>query len=264
MSEKLKYFPDSSEPLGVTLAGITYKDSNYRIERMKSDVTVIEYVYSGEGFIEINGNAVRVCAGNVYMLRAGENHIYYSSPDNPWEKIFMNISGRLTFTFPKEFGLNAMGIYDGNGMFDIFERVRNIVKREVDDNDESELAGLFFEAVFRLSKRSTSRKHSADAVEMKHYLDLNIGRKVSNEELARHIFRSKDYCIKHFAAEYGVTPYDYQLSKKIEAACSILKSTAMPIAAVAETVGYNDPQYFSGIFRKKTGISPGKYRSGKK
>lgn len=260
MNEILRYFSDSFEPLYIDLCGVTLKDSKYRIDRPYSALTVLEYVYSGEGYIEKDGKPVPVGADTVYLLCAGHDHRYGSDPDNPWEKIFINISGKLAAQLPAEFGLEPLGIYSGEGMYDLFSRVRAIAEGNPQENDEAALVAIFTEALFRLSQKRIRSKHSDEALKMKQLLDSSTGRIVSNEELSRCIFRSKDYCIKRFAAEFGVTPYEYQLSVKIEAACSLLRTTALPIATIAAAVGYNDPQYFSGLFRKRVGMPPREYR----
>jgi two-component system response regulator YesN len=47
----------------------------------------------------------------------------------------------------------------------------------------------------------------------------------------------------------------------MEEAKSLLKSTSLKILEVAERVGYENPHYFSTVFKKYTGIHPQKYRS---
>lgn len=260
MNEKLRWFPASQQPIYPSLTGITYPDSQYHICRPHSEVTVIEYIISGSGFIKYGGNLIPVGANNVYLLCAGSNHEYFSDPIDPWQKVFININGRLASSLPLEFGLPVQGVYSGDGLQDIFLKISEIAENTPKNNDDSILTALFTDALFRLSRIHNISAQNTDAVKMKEIIDSNINRIVSNEELAAAVFRSKDYCIKHFFAEYGLTPYDYQLTGKMQAACDMLKNTSMPISAVAEAVGYSDPQYFSGLFRKKIGVSPREYK----
>ena len=260
MNEKLIWFPEGREPLFVSLSGITLPDSKYRVSRPHSDITVIEFVYSGEGYIKLNGKITRVGEGSVYMLCAGTDHEYFSDPNSPWKKVFINISGRLAPILPAELGLPKQEIYPGDGMRDIFERIEDIVNGNPDKASEAELIGLFSQAIFRLSRRRSESARDPEAAQMKAFIDSNSGRIVGNGELAALIYRSKDYCIRHFFEEYSVTPYDYQLSNKMRAAENMLKNTTLPVSAVAEALGYSDPQYFSGLFKRKIGISPREYR----
>lgn len=264
MNEKLRWFYGKGQPINIQLAGITLPDSKYYIHRRLSDITVIEYVCSGEGFIKINGEAVAVTAGQVYLLSADNEHEYYSNPENPWKKIFINVGGSLAAVLPQKFGMRKIGVYNGDGMKDIFDEISEIVFNEPCPNDEEMLLSLFFKAVYRLSQRIKNEAEDKDAENMKRYIDGNKNRIIGNGELAEHIYRSKDFCIKHFAAQYGVTPYEYQLREKMKVACDLLKNTVMPISEIAEAIGYSDPQYFSGLFRKRLKKSPREYRNGVK
>ena len=47
---------------------------------------------------------------------------------------------------------------------------------------------------------------------------------------------------------------------KIQAACQLLDSTDDSVKAIAARLGYDDPLYFSRVFRRTQGISPSAYR----
>lgn len=67
-------------PVWVSLAGISYCDHTYRIGRVNSDVTVIEYIISGSGSLSISGNTYYPAAGDIYILPEGTNHSYEAAP----------------------------------------------------------------------------------------------------------------------------------------------------------------------------------------
>ena len=260
MKEKLRSFPNDTSALKIPLIGITLPNPKYHIVRPNSEITVVEYVRSGTGYIIIDGKPTEVSAGKVYLLCAGENQEYYYSEDEPWEKVFINTSGPLAQIIPQTFGLKGFNIFDSDGLEDIFERVEQIVEKTSEADDCKNTAVLFFEAIYMLAKKQRDLKHRDEAVKLKSYIDENIQRIVKNDELACLIFRSYDYCIKLFTAEYGITPYEYQLKCKIEYTCMLLNNTNMSIADVGAAVGYTDPQYFSGLFKKRVGMPPSAYR----
>lgn len=264
MNEILKRVSPPLEPIYIPLCGVTLRDSNYKHYRYDSAVTALEFVYAGEGWIEKDGEIITITENTVYLLCAGCEHNYGANPDNPWEKIFINVGGKLASQLPAKFGLDKIGVYSGDGMFDLFSRIRTIAKSQPQENDMATLIGFFTEALFRLSQNTKLAKHSVEALQMKFLLDSSTNRLVSNDELAKHIFRSKDYCIKHFSAEFGVTPYEYQLSTKMDIVCTELETSTLPICRIAESVGYHDPQYFCNLFKKRIGLSPKEYRNLKK
>ena len=58
----------------------------------------------------------------------------------------------------------------------------------------------------------------------------------------------------------GRSPVDYRNELRTTAAASLLRSTNLSISEVALRVGFEDPYYFSRVFKKNTGISPAAYR----
>ena len=63
-----------------------------------------------------------------------------------------------------------------------------------------------------------------------------------------------------FKNKYGITPYQYFLDKKIDAAKTYLTHTNISIGAISKTLHYEDQQYFSSSFKKTVGCSPVEYR----
>lgn len=68
---------------------------------------------------------------------------------------------------------------------------------------------------------------------------------------------SDTYFRKIFAAKFAATPQQYIISKRISHAKSLIDNGNFDtISAIAMSVGYNDPLYFSRAFKKKYGVSP--------
>jgi len=56
------------------------------------------------------------------------------------------------------------------------------------------------------------------------------------------------------------SPSVYLTSVRLEKACYFLLESNMSIAEIAGAVGYNNPLYFSRIFKKYYGVSPSNYK----
>jgi two-component system response regulator YesN len=64
-----------------------------------------------------------------------------------------------------------------------------------------------------------------------------------------------------FSQETGQTFKEYLTEIRINKAKELLRMTALRSADIAYQVGYNDPHYFSSVFKKNTGLSPMEFRS---
>ncbi|HCE46588.1 MAG TPA: hypothetical protein DET40_23830 [Lentisphaeria bacterium] len=59
-----------------------------------------------------------------------------------------------------------------------------------------------------------------------------------------------------FRTHVGMSPLEYVHRLRLEEACRLLSSSAMNVSEVAMSVGFDDANYFSRLFRKKMGMSP--------
>jgi transcriptional regulator GlxA family with amidase domain len=65
---------------------------------------------------------------------------------------------------------------------------------------------------------------------------------------------------RRFGKATGLSPLEYVHTLRLEEAKQMLEAGDEPVEAVAEAVGYEDAAFFSRMFRRRVGISPGRYR----
>jgi two-component system response regulator YesN len=90
-----------------------------------------------------------------------------------------------------------------------------------------------------------------------HYTDPEL----SLNEVASHMNLSASHFSVVFGQEAGQTFKEYLTELRINKAKELLRMTALRSADIAFQVGYNDPHYFSSVFKKHTGLSPIEFRS---
>lgn len=255
-------FPDESVPLYISLAGTSYCDGTYRIVRNHSYYAVIEYVLSGAGFIRIDNSYHRVEADTIYFLPMGMNQEYYADPEDPYTKIFMNISGPLCQQLTDSYRLSNLYFFNGSGLKEVFQEIPALIHTcHSDEELQGKLQGLFTQILYRLFCLQANVGHTNEAVQLKEYLDSQTHRLVHTKEFCQVIYRSADYCQKLFLREFGITPYQYQLERKMQIAKSLLRYSKKQVCEIAASLGYSDAQYFSNLFQKKCGMRPLKYRN---
>ncbi len=251
-------------PFYISLAGITYPNSNYHLSQKKRSISVIEYVTDGKGYVLIDNEYKEVKSDMIYFLKKDEHHEYFADKKDPFTKIFLNISGTLSKEIATLYGLANEHIFINKKLRSVFERIPQVLHSSKNEEEmQIELQVILIEILTKLSYQQSKEKVSKEATELKEYIDTNINRIIPNSELANVIFRSVDYCQKLFIKEYGSTPYAYQINKKIMIAKNLLTNTDISVGELGASLGYNDPHYFSNIFKTKTGLSPLKYRKNK-
>ena len=93
-----------------------------------------------------------------------------------------------------------------------------------------------------------------------HYFEENYNKKISIEQYASEHLMSVNWFISCFKSIMKVTPMQYIMSLRINAAKGFFDSTNKNVTEVAEAVGYDNSLYFSRVFKKYTGYSPSEYR----
>ncbi|HEY3310694.1 MAG TPA: response regulator [Anaerolineales bacterium] len=84
---------------------------------------------------------------------------------------------------------------------------------------------------------------------------------LSLNELATLVNLSPSHFSTVFAQETSQTFKDYLTSVRIQKARELLRTTALRSSDISYQVGYNDPHYFSFVFKKNIGISPSEFRA---
>ena len=94
----------------------------------------------------------------------------------------------------------------------------------------------------------------------KHYIDINIEKRLELEEVLKFSGLSKTVFNRYFKSQFGTTFKDYVLQRKMEKAKDLLKD-GFTVSETAHHLGFADVSYFTRIFKKLVGIMPSKYTS---
>jgi AraC-like DNA-binding protein len=82
------------------------------------------------------------------------------------------------------------------------------------------------------------------------------------EELARACSLSRSAFAAGFVARVGKPPATYLAHVRLDAAIDLLRDTALPVAVIAENVGYSSEAAFSRAFKRRYGTPPARWRGG--
>lgn len=79
-------------------------------------------------------------------------------------------------------------------------------------------------------------------------------------EMARLLHRSEIQTTRIFRRDFGEPPYQYLLKRKLAAAQELLHCTRRTIKQISADLHFSNEYYFAGLFKRKVGHSPGRYR----
>ena len=96
--------------------------------------------------------------------------------------------------------------------------------------------------------------------EAERYIIMNPERDLSVTEVADYVGMNAEYLTRIFSKRTGMGLKKYIMSKKMEAAKLLLKTTDMSVTMIADQVGYQNYSNFTYSFRQAAGMSPLEYR----
>ena len=106
-------------------------------------------------------------------------------------------------------------------------------------------------------KNNTGKRNLQD---IKEFLEKHFSEKISLDELAQSFFINKYYLTHTFKEQFGVTINQYLLQLRITHSKHLLRFSDFTIEEIALLCGIPDANYFTRIFKKWEGITPGEYR----
>jgi AraC family transcriptional regulator of arabinose operon len=148
---------------------------------------------------------------------------------------------------------------------DLFRRMRDELVR-CSWGYEEMLTYLFRELLMTMHRRMTENAPRVsgfiqDEIDRaRAFFDEHYNEEISIEQYAVSRNMSTSWFNRSFRSAVGTSPMQYILDVRIRNAQTLLETTDYSVTSIAALVGYENPMYFSRLFRKAKGLSPSKYR----
>jgi AraC family transcriptional regulator len=93
------------------------------------------------------------------------------------------------------------------------------------------------------------------------FIDQNLAESITLDDLAGLAGLSSYHFSRKFKADLGMAPHNYVLSRRVERAQRLLKSSRLPLKMVAAECGFTDQSHLTRVFRKFLGVTPNTFRN---
>jgi AraC-like DNA-binding protein len=116
-----------------------------------------------------------------------------------------------------------------------------------------------------LLKRSKqiARGYARELARINEFLINNLSKNLSNEEIATKVGMSPSSLRRVYKKASGTTIKAFILEERLRAARDLLAKTDKSISSISYDLGFNEPSYFSRLFKDRFGIPPQDYRNKK-
>lgn len=234
--------------------------------------TELFFIVSGKGQFLIQDQVFPVDVNNLVIINPNILHTELSLNAQPLEYIVLGIGGIELAT-----GENSNGqfcILDHFESFEISSCLRNILREmELKNSGYEEICQAYMEILIIRLMRNTSltapmepqvTAGSRHCAAIKRYIDLHFKEALTLEQLADEAHMNKYYLSHSFKREYGISPINYLISRRIDESMYLLAETDLSVSQIAQLLGFSSLSYFSQVFRKAHGISPMEFRQNSK
>lgn len=229
----------------------------------------IIYIAAGEGHFILNGQEVVVPAGNMVLYQPKQQQKYFYYGKDRTQVWFVHFTGRQVKSILKHYEIPLDGYILHTGISreyeDCFRKMRDeLIKCSW--GYEEMLTYLFRELMLLIHRRMTEAMPQVSGFiqeeieRAKDYFEEHYNEEISIEQYAASRSMSTSWFNRNFRGAVGTSPMKYILDIRIRNAQVLLETTDYSIANIAAVIGYDNPMYFSRMFRKAKGMSPAKYR----
>jgi AraC-like DNA-binding protein len=230
---------------------------------------ILIYCIDGKGEIRLNETIHSIPSDHFFIIPAGMPHAYRSDEQNPWSIYWIHFSGLKSGNYSRV-ACQALPIERSktsriNDRIDLFSEIfRNLDRGFSIETLEYVnlclphlLASFTHLSQFRLIKESGEKDPVVQSI---NFMLESLTKKLKLGEIAAETGLSASHYSRLFQNRTGHSPIDYFIQLKIQRACRLLDNSGWMIADVAREMGFDDQFYFSRVFRKVMGMSPGEYR----
>jgi AraC-like DNA-binding protein len=244
--------------------GAEYYNNNRKMETASH--AAWQYTVSGRGCLELESGRRDLLPGSMMILSIPGPHAYYlpESSDH-WEFVFITLAGREMVRITRMIERHLGNIITLEKMPEtlslLYEFLKKLFSGEiktpfVNSAHTYRLCMKFLEEAG--DGRNSYGKYSFEV--LKNFLKENLYRDISVEEMADVMGLSRSYFSSIFSREMGMSPRIYLEDLRLKAAMDILFEKGSTIKETAARCGIYDVNYFCRLFKKRYGISPGKYK----
>jgi len=240
-------------------------------KRKGLDEGVYIYCVKGRGYYKRGSKEYEVNPGEVLYCPPRTHQEYWADSKDPWTIYWIHVFGRQLDSIAAQIGFSDSGpvleigihseITDSfHNLFDAIKGVNTNIYRFFIQTCIYRTLGLF--AVNALLVRPENRLPDEISAAIK-YMERSLDKQLTIDEIADYAGISSFHFCRLFKKYTGATLISYFNRLKIQKACAMIAGSNIKIKEIANELGYNDPYYFSRVFKKLTGYSPEYYRKAK-
>ncbi|WP_303318337.1 AraC family transcriptional regulator [Flavivirga abyssicola] len=242
---------------------------HYRERNKDCSEYILIFCVKGSGWIEVNGKRDFLLKNHYHIIPRNTSHKYASNHDDPWSIYWVHFSGENTnhFVLPQDYPriLNDNTNSKLEDRIHLFEDIYYTLEEGFSLNNLEYSSVLLINLLGSLKYLSLYRKsrdiYKKDPISKTTvYMKDNLNKNITVHDLASHCGLSVSHFCLLFKKRTDHSPIEHLTILRIQKACHLLDFSSLRINEIARAIGYDDPYYFTRVFKNIMGKSPSSYR----
>ena len=227
---------------------------------------LLHHVIAGKGVFISRDTRYDLQAGDTFLAYPDTTIHYFADAADPWEYVWAGFGGldaescveRTDFT-PDE------PVFYGRDSAQIAQLVQAVYSAYgTSPWEELEMTARLYSLLAFLvrtaQRRQSQSRESLDCAQLAaEYIINHYEEPITVEGLAAYASVSHSSLYRRFVKRFQISPKRFLLEYRIERACALLAATSHSIQEISNSVGFEDPFYFSRAFKEVKGLSPRQY-----
>ena len=211
---------------------------------------LVHYIVSGNGIFRTNEQEFHLRAGEMFVIRPGEETYYEADAVTPWHYIWVG------FTADGALPVKLAPMVHAPSAAVIFQKMLDCASHE--KGRSAFLCARLWELFTLLLEDSGKSEvdyvqYALDCIHSEYVEPITV------EMIASRLGLNRSYFSTIFKSRMGVSPQRYLFEYRMRMAASLLCEENKPVTVTANSVGYTDIFNFSKMFKQYYGISPTEY-----
>jgi len=243
---------------------------HFRERKQGSKQYILIYCLEGRGIISFNESRIELTPNSYFIIPPDSSHSYHAVQKDPWSIYWLHFTGPQSLNLYLKFSRNNL-VSSGNVSFEdrrvnLFENLMNVLEDGYSsDNIEYvnislwQLLGSFIFGNYFTEIGKDNVKGDIINTSIR-YMKDHLNEPLKVDTIANNFNYSNSHFFALFKKKTGYSPIHYFNHLKIQKACQYMSFTDLSVKEISFALGYEDPLYFSRLFKKTMTISPLQYR----
>jgi AraC family transcriptional regulator, arabinose operon regulatory protein len=249
------------------MAGLVNCPKGWRGKAHSHPFWELIFINCGEGVMHLKNRLVPMAKGDLFLLPPLEAHQFVNTGRDKVENLYVgfDFEVRSPSALDGPVRLNPLGELLSAGLRELAVSFKGLKPESADRNQ-----ALTFEIIYRvmdliqghpdLAPCMSLDRNEIIAEKARKYLESNVHKTISVEDVAAKFFLSPHYFSKRFKAETGQGIKEYHNQARMAKALELLRDPLLSVTDVARKLGFNNVNYFTNRFREHFQAPPSELR----